>query len=59
MDIFALNLEQRHIYFRMADGTTVELRLFENGLVKYDALPYRALVNAAGEAFDAVWDAAG
>ena len=58
-DIFALNLEQRHIYFRMADGTTVELRLFENGLVKYDALPCRALVNAAGEAFDAVWDAAG
>ena len=43
----------------MADGTTVELRLFENGLVKYDALPCRALVNAAGEAFDAVWDAAG
>ena len=58
-DIFRQNLAQEHLYFRMADGTTVGLRLFENGLVMYDGLADRVLVDARGEAFDAVFEACG
>ena len=58
-DIFHLGLEQKHLYFRLADGSSVELRLFENGLVKYAPLPDRVLVDASGAAFDAVWAACG
>ena len=58
-DIFHLGLEQKHLYFRLADGSSVELRLFENGLVKYTPLPDRVLVDASGAAFDAVWAACG
>lgn len=58
-DIYSLGLEQKHLYFRLADGSSVELRLFENGLVKYTPLPDRVLVDASGAAFDAVWAACG
>ena len=58
-DIYMLGLEQKHLYFRLADGSSVELRLFENGLVKYAPLPDRVLVDASGAAFDAVWAACG
>lgn len=58
-DIYGLGLEQKHLYFRLADGSSVELRLFENGLVKYTPLPDRVLVDASGAAFDAVWAACG
>ena len=58
-DIYDLGLEQKHLYFRLADGSSVELRLFENGLVKYTPLPDRVLVDASGAAFDAVWAACG
>lgn len=58
-DIYAQDLEQEHLYFRMEDGTTVGLRLFENGLVKYEGLADRVLVNMAGDAFDAVFAACG
>ena len=58
-DIYMLGLEQKHLYFRLADGSSVELRLFENGLVKYTPLPDRVLVDASGAAFDAVWAACG
>ena len=54
-----LGLEQKHLYFRLADGSSVELRLFENGLVKYTPLRDRVLVDASGAAFDAVWAACG
>lgn len=58
-DIYMLGLEQKHLYFRLADGSSVELRLFENGLVKYTPLRDRVLVDASGAAFDAVWAACG
>ena len=58
-DIYMLGLEQKHLYFRLADGSSVELRLFENGLVKYTPLPDRMLVDASGAASDAVWAACG
>ena len=58
-DIYSLGLEQKHLYFRLADGSSVELRLFENGLVKYTPLRDRVLVDASGAAFDAVWAACG
>lgn len=56
-DIYDLELEQAHLYFRLSDGTTVELRLFENGRVKYDPLPDRVLADVSGAAFDAVFAA--
>ena len=58
-DIFHLGLEQKHLYFRLADGSSVYLRLFENGRVLYNHVASRMLVDASGAAFDAVWAACG
>ena len=58
-DIFHLGLEQKHLYFRLADGSSVYLRLFENGRVLYNHVASRMRVDASGAAFDAVWAACG
>ena len=50
--------EQLHLYLRMEDGTTVELRLWEDGTVAYQPLPW-VVVSAGPEAAEAVFQAAG
>ncbi|MBQ6864524.1 MAG: hypothetical protein IJO14_09845 [Clostridia bacterium] len=49
------DLNQAHIYFRMKDGSTVGLRLFEGGLVKYAGSPAPVFVSMPGEIFDKIF----
>ena len=56
-DIYDYDYEQAHLYFRMSDGTTVALRLFENGCVGYQYLADRVFVRMEGEAFDTIFAA--
>ena len=56
-DIFDYEYAEAHLCFELADGTTVPLRLFENGCVKYDgSAPARLRIHARS-IFDAVFDA--
>ena len=52
----ASSSSQKHLYFHMNDGTTVELRLKEGGYVGYQHLGWY-FVKMPGEAFDRVFDA--
>lgn len=47
---------QAHLFFKMKDGTKVELRLFEGGYVGYQNLG-GYFVNMPGQAFDALFEA--
>lgn len=56
-DIFDYEYAEAHLCFELADGTTVPLRLFENGCVKYDGSALRVCAYMPGAIFDAVFDA--
>ena len=55
-DIFDYEYAEAHLCFELADGTTVPLRLFENGCVKYDGSALRVCAYMPGAIFDAVFD---
>lgn len=57
-DIYDMNLQQAHLYFKMLDGTTVELRLFENGCVGYRGMYARVYVMIEDDIFQKIFDAA-
>ena len=56
-NIYDAGLEQTHLYFQMDDGTTVELRLFENGYVKYAHMYGYVFVSMDDPSFAAVFEA--
>lgn len=57
-DIYDQNLKQAHIYFKMNDGTTVGIRLFENGYVRYNNMHNRVFVKINNVIFDKIFRAA-
>lgn len=56
-DIFGHGFAEAHLYFTLSDGTTVPLRLFENGCVMYDGSAARVCAYMPGAIFDAVFEA--
>ena len=54
-DIYDSGCAEAHLYLELADGTTVPLRLFENGCVKYDGSPARICAWMPGAIFDEVF----
>ena len=55
-DIFDCGYAEAHLYFELADGTTVPLRLFENGCVMYGGSAVRVCAYMPGAIFDAVFE---
>jgi hypothetical protein len=57
-DIYSSDLAQSHVYFRMNDGTSVELRLFENGYVGYQPLGwvFAKMTDEAMQPFEAFFE---
>ena len=55
-DIYDYDYAEAHLYLELADGTTVPLRLFENGCVKYDGSAARICAWMPGAIFDEVFD---
>ncbi len=47
--------KQAHLYFKMKDGTTVRLRLFEGGLVSFAGSPASVYVKMPDEVFDKIF----
>lgn len=56
-DIYSSGLEQTHLYFTMMDGTTVGIRLFENGYVAYEHMYARVFVHNTDDIFKTIFDA--
>ena len=56
-DIYDYKYAEAHLYFELADGTTVPLRLFENGCVMYGGSAVRVCAYMPGAIFDAVFEA--
>lgn len=56
-DIYYYDYAEAHLYFTLDDGTTVPLRLFENGCVIYDGSAVRVCAYMPGAIFDAVFEA--
>ncbi|MEG1557629.1 MAG: hypothetical protein RR368_04250 [Oscillospiraceae bacterium] len=56
--IYSQELKQAHLYFRMKDGTCVQMRLFENGYVGYSYMNDSCFVKIDNEIFTRVFDAA-
>ncbi len=54
-DIYDYDFAEAHLYFELADGTVVPLRLFENGCVKYDGSAARVCAYMPGAIFDEVF----
>ena len=54
-DIFDYEYAEAHLYFELADGTTVPVRLFENGCVMYGGSVVRVCVYRPGAIFDEVF----
>ena len=54
-DIYSYGYAEAHLYLTLADGTTVPLRLFENGCVKYDGSAARFCAYMPGAIFDEVF----
>ena len=52
----ASSSSQKHLYFHMNDGTTVELRLMQGGYVGYQPMGWY-FVKMPGEAFDRIFNA--
>lgn len=57
-DIYGQNLTQAHIYFKMNDGTTVGIRLFENGYVTYQYLHGLVFVKIDNDIYQRLFNAA-
>ena len=55
-DIYDYDFAEAHLYFELADGTVVPLRLFENGCVKYDGSAARVCAWMPGAIFDEVFE---
>lgn len=55
-DIYDYKYAEAHLYFELADGTTVPLRLFENGCVMYGGSAVRVCAYMPGAIFDAVFE---
>ncbi|SHJ58805.1 hypothetical protein SAMN02745248_00485 [Hathewaya proteolytica DSM 3090] len=53
VSIYNSENKQYHLFFNMKDGTTVELRLFENGYVGYQNLGWY-FIKVDGEEFDKI-----
>ena len=53
-DIFDYEYAEVHLYFELADGTTVPVRLFENGCVMYGGSAVRVCAYMPGAIFDEV-----
>lgn len=56
-DIYSSGFKQTHLYFRMKDGSTVKIRLFENGYVGYENMFGRVFVQMTGDVFQTVFNA--
>ena len=54
-DIYDYKYAEAHLYFELADGTTVPLRLFENGCVMYGGSAVRVCAYMPGAIFDEVF----
>lgn len=54
-DIFDYEYAEVHLYFELADGTTVPVRLFENGCVMYGGSAVRVCAYMPGAIFDEVF----
>lgn len=54
-DIYDENLKQAHIYFKMNNGTTIGIRLFEDGYVSYDNMYGRVFVKMDNNIFEKVF----
>ena len=54
-DIFDYEYAEAHLYFELSDGTTVPLRLFENGCVMYGGSAVRVCAYMPGAIFDEVF----
>ncbi len=52
------NDKQAHLFFKMQDGTTVGIRLFESGYVGFKGINARVYVYMPGEIFDRIFEAA-
>lgn len=56
-DIFEQGFAQAHLRFTLTDGTSVSLRLFENGCVTYGGSAARVCAYLPGDIFDTVFAA--
>lgn len=56
-DIYSSGFKQTHLYFDMKDGSTVEIRLFENGYVGYKNMYGRVYVQMTGDVFQTIFNA--
>jgi len=55
-DIYHMNIKQAHLYFKMNDGTTVKLRLFENGYIGYEEMSARVFVKMDTNIFKKIFN---
>jgi hypothetical protein len=56
-DIYSSGQAQAHLYFKMADGTSVGIRLFESGYVAYEYMYDRVFVHITNDIFNTVFKA--
>lgn len=56
-NLYNSDIQQSHIFFKIKDGTTVVLRLFENGYVGYSGMIDRVFVNMSDDIFKKIFEA--
>ena len=58
LDFYSIKKKQAHLYFRMKDGTTVNIRLNEDGYVSYSGWSARIFVKLDTETFRKIFNEA-
>lgn len=58
LDFYSINKKQAHLYFRMKDGTTVNIRLNEDGYVNYSGWSARLFLKIDTDTFRKIFNEA-
>ena len=58
LDFYSIKKKQAHLYFRMKDGTTVNIRLNEDGYVSYSGWSVRIFVKLDTDTFRKIFNEA-
>lgn len=58
LDFYSIKKKQAHLYFRMKDGTTVNIRLNEDGYVSYEGWSSNVIIKVDTETFRKIFNEA-
>lgn len=58
LDIYSINKKQAHLYFRIKDGSTVKIRMFEDGYISYEGWYSNVILKLDTETFRKIFNEA-